>query len=107
MHEEETGKTALDRYHDRARMWTVISVASAVMLALAYGAAYSRASDAYQSLQLYSAIGSMAADFQAAYDSAVLARDLILLALVACLLAIVVSVAARVAAGLLAAYRES
>lgn len=49
----------------------------------------------------------MAADFQAAYDSAVLARDLILLALVACLLAIVVSVAARVAAGLLAAYRES
>jgi tryptophan-rich sensory protein len=105
--EEETGKTALDRYHDRARTWTLLSVAGSVALALAYGAASSKASEAYQSLQLYSEIGSMAADLQSAYDSAVLARDLVLLALVACLLALVVSVAARVAAGLLAAYRES
>lgn len=99
--------TALDGFHDRARTWTMLSVAGTVGLALVYGAASAKASDAYQGLRLYSEIGSRAADLQPAYDSAVLVRDLALLGLVVCLAALLVAVLARVAADLLAAYRES
>lgn len=105
--EEETGKTALDRYHDRARTWTLLSVVGSVALALVSGVASSKATEAYQSLQLYSEMGSVAAGLQSAYDTAITVRDLATLGLAACLVALLVSVGARVAAGLLAAYRES
>jgi hypothetical protein len=52
-------------------------------------------------------MGRMAADLRSAYDAAVTVRDLATLGLAACLGALLVSVAAHVAAGLLAAYRES